>query len=357
MKQKPASRRTALLRHAKPNPVNLPFIEHAYELRRRLYYIGASVFTWAGVAYFVQQHIVSILLRPAHGEKFIYTTPGGGIDFLFRICIYSGLIFSLPIIVYNSLQFISPLISRASKHFIFWGSAASGILAIFGMVFGYFIGLPAALHFLTHQFTTVQIRPLVTIQSYLQFIIVYMVGSALLFQLPLLLIFINRITPLKPKRLLKYERWVILAAFVLSGLMNPTPNILSQLLIAGPFILMYQFGILLIMFMNRSNKTVTLYEHDLAVQSARTQQRDQLRPVPFETVPIHLPKFAEHAAEPLPVPIQHPAATARTTRPLQLRRTDYTAPVRRSPLIGDVSTSRAASIRLRSIDRLPGSTI
>jgi sec-independent protein translocase protein TatC len=229
-----------------------PFIQHAQELRQRIYYIAGSVVLAGTAIYFIQQHVVHVLLKPAHGQSFIYTSPGGGIDFLFKVCIYSGLIVSTPVIVYNLLGFISPLISKSSRRFAVKISIISTLLAIAGVFFGYFIGLPAALHFLLHQFSTVQIKPLVTIQSYLNFVMAYILGSSLLFQLPIALICINRIKPLDPKKLFHYERWVILAAFVLSGLMNPTPNIVSQLFIAGPFILMYQVGIGIIAVTNRS---------------------------------------------------------------------------------------------------------
>ncbi len=265
-----------------------PFIEHVQELRRRLYYIAASVVLWGCAAYGVQQHLVNILLRPARGEHFIYTSPGGGIDFLFRICVYSGIVLSLPVIVYNVLRFIEPLITKGSRRFIAAGSLLSGLLAAGGVVFGYYVGLPAALHFLLHQFQTVQIQPLVTIQSYLGFVIVYMVGSAMLFQLPLLLLFINRIKPLKPRRLLHYERWVILAAFVLAGLMNPTPNIFSQLLVAGPFILMYQLGIILIAIINRGRKlsrVEELHRLDVEAQANRQSRTSSLQPIPALALP------------------------------------------------------------------------
>jgi sec-independent protein translocase protein TatC len=280
IKRKPASRKRTRPHKTDPVPVILPFIEHAQELRRRLYYIAGSVVLWGAVIYGVQQHVVNALLRPARGQHFIYTSPGGGIDFLFRICIYGGIVLSLPVIIYNSLRFIEPVMSRPSRRFVALGSLAATGLAIAGVVFGYYVGLPAALHFLLHQFTTVQIQPLVTIQSYLGFVIVYMFGSALLFQLPLLLLFINRIKPLKPKRLLHYERWVILAAFVLAGLMNPTPNILSQLLVAGPFIIAYQVAIVLIALINRNRKPAVpqaLREQDAAVQAARLARSASLQ--------------------------------------------------------------------------------
>ena len=325
-KQKPAGQRTTRRSTLLSAQTKLPFIEHAYELRRRLYFIGISVAVWAAAAYGVQQPIVAILLRPAKGESFIYTSPGGGIDFLFRICIYTGIIFSLPVIVYNCLRFIEPLIGGASWRFIAWGSVASGVLAVAGMLFGYFFGLPAALHFLTHQFTTVQIKPLVTIQSYLGFVVVYMVGSALIFQLPLVLLFINRIKPLKPQRLLHYERWIILAAFVLAGLMNPTPNIISQLLIAGPFIIVYQLGILLIAFLNRSRKVNILYQHDLEMQASRSARVPSLqpvtaklataqaiRPVPASTVSTSAHIVAKYQLKPHPQPMPVARTPARPT--------------------------------------------
>lgn len=266
----------------------LRFAEHVQELRRRLYYVAASVVFWGCAAYAVQQHVVNILLRPAKGEHFIYTSPGGGIDFLFRICVYSGIVFSLPVIIYNALRFVEPLLAKGSKRFILFGSFMSGLLAIAGIIFGYYLGLPAALHFLLHQFTTVQIQPLVTIQSYLGFVIVYMVGSAMIFQLPLLLLFINRIKPLKPRRLLRYERWVILAAFVLAGLMNPTPNVVSQLLVAGPFIIAYQVAIIMIALLNRPRRQTRiqrLSKQDEAIRIQRQQALSAQLPLESSSLP------------------------------------------------------------------------
>lgn len=281
----------------------MPFIEHAYELRRRLYYIIISIVVWGAAIYGIQQHVVNALVSPAKGQHFIYTSVGGGVDFLFRICIYGGIILSLPVIVYNILGFIEPIIKHGSRRFIALGSIISGVLAITGMIFGYYIGLPAALHFLLHQFRTVQIQPLVTIQSYLHFVIIYMFGSAMLFQLPLLLIFINRIKPLKPKRLLHYERWVILAAFVLSGLMNPTPNIISQLLVAGPFIVMYQVGILIIALINRPRYPAHVQQLMERDNQARLQRQQLARSVE--------PVLAQASSPAITTPVLH----TRSSRP------------------------------------------
>ena len=141
----------------------LPLIEHLYELRRRLVYIALCIGAGSMAAYAVQQQIVAVLLRPAHGQSFIYTSPLGGVNFLFGVCFDIGIAISVPIIVYNVLRFLEPLMHRSTSRFIVLGSIISGIVGLIGVAFGYFIGLPAALNFLLHQFTIAQIKPLVTI--------------------------------------------------------------------------------------------------------------------------------------------------------------------------------------------------
>lgn len=262
-------------------PAKIPFIEHLYELRKRLFYVALSVGIFSVAAYGVQQKIVALLLRPAKGQQFIYTTPGGGLDFLFRVCVYTGIAFSIPVIVHQILRYLEPLIKKDATRFIRIGNIASIILALIGMAFGYFLGLPAALHFLLHQFTTSQIQALLSIQSYISFVTIYMLASAFLFQIPLILLLINRIKPLKPRKLLGYERWVIVSAVIIGGMVNPSPNIFDQMMLAGPMILTYQIGILLVWRANRRHRrpkrALELLQKDLEVRAARLQEFAQAR--------------------------------------------------------------------------------
>jgi sec-independent protein translocase protein TatC len=85
----------------------------------------------------------------------------------------------------------------------------------------------------------------------MSFVMIYLVGSVLLFQIPLILMFINRIRPYNAKKLFKYERHVIVIAFIVAIIMAPTTNVFDQLIIAVPTILMYQLGIFLVWRQNR----------------------------------------------------------------------------------------------------------
>jgi len=255
-----------------------------YELRRRLVYITASVLIFSVLAYFVQQQIVAFLLKPSHGQQFIYTSPGGGINFLFSVCMYVGIAASIPVIVYHVLSFFTPLIRVRTRRLLVRYSLISGVLAVTGFCFGYFLGLPAALHFLSNQFTTHQISALFTLQEYMNFLMIYLLGSALLFQLPIILLFTNRIKPLSPRKLLGAERYVIVAAFIIAMIMTPTTDIFNQSLIAVPIILMYNFSVLLVWRTRhntgRPEHLVELLERDQAVQASR--RRGMRQPLPAE---------------------------------------------------------------------------
>jgi sec-independent protein translocase protein TatC len=262
------------------------FAEHLLELRRRLLFVAATILVFATAAYFVQQQLVAFLLRPAHNQHFIYTAPGGGIAFLFQVCTYVGITAGIPVFVYQLLRFIEPVIGDDERRFIAKMGWLSALLAVIGFAFGYLIGLPAALHFLSHQFTTKQIQPLLTIQEYMSFITVYLVGSALIFQLPLVVLFINRVKPLKPSQLFKSERYVIAGAFIISMVMAPTVNVIDQLMLAGPIIVTYQIAVAVVLFKNRPKKPTAvtrMLEQDRQAQLIRQQAAAESMPIEEET--------------------------------------------------------------------------
>jgi sec-independent protein translocase protein TatC len=293
----------------------LPFIEHLHELRRRLLIVAVSVLAWSSLAYAVEHHIVDWLLQPAHGEKFIYTAVGGGIDFLFRVCLYTGILFSIPVILYQILRYLQPLLKQHSLKFIVTMSTASAVLAIAGVAFGYYFGLPSALQFLLNQFGAENISALITIQSYLSFVILYLFGSSLLFQVPLILFIINRIKPIKPRTLFKYERWVILISFIIGAMINPSPRIYDMTILAVPMIMSYQIGILLVWLSNRKRfrpkHIQTLLEKDEQIRAERLAKLASAKRAPVITGPT--PKLA--AVPDSPLAAVKPVYAAGPTRP------------------------------------------
>src|SRR6266542_258066 len=164
-KNKPARKLSQRqLRSQSEVAAKVPFIAHIHELRRRLFFVAVAVGAGTGIAYAVQKPLTRWLLQPSGSQQFIYTTPGGGFDFQFRLCLYAGIALAIPVILFNLFQYIHPLLGNESKRYLAWMVVASTALAMLGIGFGYFFGLPAAVHFLLQNFTTDRIKALISIQ-------------------------------------------------------------------------------------------------------------------------------------------------------------------------------------------------
>lgn len=221
------------------------FHDHLKELRTRVFAIVAVFITASSVAYNYKEWLLTILMKPLDGEKLIYLTPAGGFSFIFQVTMYVGIIVTIPVLVYNVYRFIAPVLSNKTRRNSILIVLSSLVLLASGVCFGYYYAIPAAMNFLVH-FADGFANASLTAESYLGFVMAYTAGLGLLFQLPLLLLFIHWIHPLNPKGLLKFERYWVLIAFIAAAIISPTPDILNQVIIAAPIILMYQIGLVAI---------------------------------------------------------------------------------------------------------------
>lgn len=226
------------------------FAEHIHELRSRLMWSLLFVAIGAGVGYLLHGKILQVLQQPLN-EQLYYTTPTGAFSFIIRICCVFGFIVALPMVVYQTFAFFEPLVKVRTRRLFAFMVVASVALACAGIAFAYFISLPAALKFLVNFGNEGgKIQALITANEYFNFVFAYIAGFAVLFQLPLLLIFINKIKPLTPSKLLGATRYVVLGSFIIAAVITPTPDPFNQLLMAGPVILLYFVSACIVSIMN-----------------------------------------------------------------------------------------------------------
>lgn len=271
------------------------FGEHIGELRRRLMWSLLFVVIGGGVGFALHDKLLIILQQPLN-ETLYYTTPAGAFSFIVKICTVFGLIVALPVVTYHGFSFFEPLIKAQTRRVLLWYVTASVTLAAAGILFAYFVSLPAALHFLVN-FGGGEIESLITANEYFNFVLAYLAGFALLFQLPLILTFINRLTPLTPHKLLSATRYVILGSFIIAAVITPTPDPLNQLLMAGPVILLYFLSAAIILIKNRSHR--------------RQPEKKEILSQNYEPAPVPQPvKLPVQAIAPAPQPI-HQAPTPR----------------------------------------------
>jgi sec-independent protein translocase protein TatC len=239
-------------------------------------------------------------MQPLNGQKLIYLTPTGGFSFIFMVTFYVTILLILPFIMYQLYAFLRPAIPTRIKHLSVKIVLAATILMAMGATFGYLYAVPGGLRFLT-DFAVDYVTPSLTAESYLSFVLAYVFGIGLLFELPILLLFWHWIHPLTPKGLLNSERYLIVGAFIAAAVISPSPDALSQTIIAVPIIIVYQFGVIAALLSIRKNRK--LQKKAAREQSVRQQPHAEVKVV---NPPISVPAATVPAlqAQPKPQPQQ-----------------------------------------------------
>lgn len=170
-------------------------------------------------------------------------------------------------LIYQVFAYFGPLIKTRSKRMFLVYVGASLILALGGIVFAYMVSLPAALHFLMNFGASSDIKSLITANEYFNFVLTYIAGFAVMFQIPLIVLLIDTIKPVSPGGLLKASRYVILASFIVAAVLTPTPDPVNQVLMAGPVIALYFMSICVVWVRS-------------VVRSKRVVVNDTINPLP-----------------------------------------------------------------------------
>lgn len=260
-------------------PEQLTFIEHLYELRRRLFWVVASLLVATAVGFQLKDFLIQVVTAPLHGEKLVYLTPGGGFSFIFTLCLYFGALVIIPVITYQTYRFLQPLMSRSSGKLLSLLIGTSILLAVFGATFGYFVAIPAAITFLTN-FAGEAVSASLTADSYLNFVMMYLLGLAALFQLPLIIFMIDHVRRFPPGALLSSQRFVVVGAVVAAAIITPTPDVINQMIIAIPIVIVYQLGVIAVYLRRRKHHSPKVSRVESEVPVAATMPISAAVPEP-----------------------------------------------------------------------------
>src|SRR5207249_925539 len=139
-----------------------------------------------------------------------YQNVAGNFTLIMKICVITGLIVAIPAMIYNIIRFVEPAFSkRIGRHSVVLVSLLALVLGISGAAFAMYVIVPMSLHFF-QGFQIDGIKPLLSANEYLNFVLNAVTSSVIMFQIPLIVLFIDFIRPIPPKKLLKYEKYIIL---------------------------------------------------------------------------------------------------------------------------------------------------
>jgi sec-independent protein translocase protein TatC len=173
------------------------------------------------------------------------TQVSGQFSMWFTVVLVSGLILAFPYVFYQFWSFIKPALTKKelnrTRGVIFWVS----FLFFTGVLFGYFVVAPYALNFFFHFQLDEIVENIWTINSYIDMMLPLVLGSGLAFQLPLVIYFLAKIGIVTAAYLRKMVKYAVVIIFIVAGIITPGPDVVSQLAVAIPLLLLYFISILL----------------------------------------------------------------------------------------------------------------
>jgi sec-independent protein translocase protein TatC len=228
----------------------MTFLEHLEELRWQIIkaVIGILLATLLCV-FFVDYIVQDLLLRPlrAAGLKAQVLSPYGIVVLYMEAVLICGIILSMPYTLYCLWKFVAPGLLPKERHYISRLVFFTSFFFFTGVAFGYFVLLPAALTFFA-TFGTQNIVLNVALDQYVSFTLALLLGAGLVFELPMISYFLTKMGLLTPGFMRKYRRHAIVAILIISAVVTPTPDMVTQTLLAIPMIVLYEVSILVSKF-------------------------------------------------------------------------------------------------------------
>lgn len=252
----------------------LPFWEHLEVLRWHIIRSLVAIFSIAFVAFLAKEFVFhTLVLGPARPDFWTYRvlcrlgewmhSPALCIQELpfalqsrqlagqFTMHMLSSLVLGLmgafPYVLWELWYFVKPSISPIKHEIIYSSILMVSLLFMLGILFGYYIVTPLVIHFLANYQVDPSIINRFDLVSYVSTIITLTLACAFMFQLPVVVYFLARVGIVTAHTMRAYRRHAIVATLILAAIITP-PDVMSQLLIATPLVLLYESSILIAQF-------------------------------------------------------------------------------------------------------------
>jgi sec-independent protein translocase protein TatC len=238
----------------------MPLLDHLIELRSRMLKSLLAIGIAFGVCLYFAKSVLGILVHPlvmAGQDKLIYTQLFEAFFVEMKVALFAAMMISFPVIANQLWKFVEPGLYRKEKRALLPFLFATPVLFAAGACFAYFVTVPIALRFLLGfqgDIGGIQQEALPSAGHYLSFIMQFLMAFGLAFLLPILLMLIERAGLVTREQLMSARRYMIVAFFAIAAVFTP-PDVISQLLLAVPLVLLYEMSLLAIWFTQRRRKT------------------------------------------------------------------------------------------------------
>ena len=239
---------------------------HLVELRKRL---GISVLTLI-VMFFVMfafhEPLLNWMVQPlndaliqvgrtsVHAANGMVTTSqvGGAFFVALKVAFFAAILAALPVILWQIWRFVAPGLYENEKKMILPFVLGGTTMFAVGVAFAYYVVTPFGFDFLI-TFGSFKFTPLINIEDYVGFFTKIMFGFGLAFELPVFAYFLALLGLVDDRQMAGFFKYAIVLIFIVAALLTP-PDVLTQLLMAGPLIILYGLSILIVRMVNPAPK-------------------------------------------------------------------------------------------------------
>jgi sec-independent protein translocase protein TatC len=258
--------RAAAAREAELEEGRMPFLEHLRELRTRLRnsvmiffvcFIGCWIFwepvyawirapfdnAWYGNHLDDAQHFGT-------PPEMVFSSPVTPFWLSMEVAMWAALFVGSPFMFYQLWKFIAPGLYKKERRVGFWFAFFSGLFFTGGALFCYTFCLPALYDYLL-SYAQPGTHPMIAIDQYFDLTRDMMIGFGAVFELPMLIFFLASIGLVTHRSLWKFNRYFIIIAFVVGAVLTPSPDVVSQTLMATPMVVLYNVSIVIAFVITR----------------------------------------------------------------------------------------------------------
>lgn len=219
----------------------LPFTVHLEELRWRLIYCAVTIGVTFIALYAMSDGLFDIIRKPLNTDL-VFLAPAEAFFVYLKISIYFALIISMPMILYQMWMFTAPGLLGAERTytgpFVVFGT----IFFAIGACFCYFVVLPLGLEFLIG-YGGEGLTPMISVGNYISFIFKLMIAFGLVFEMPIVIIFLTKLGFVDPAALAAKRSYFIVGSFVVAAILTP-PDVFTQTVMALPIIILFEISLI-----------------------------------------------------------------------------------------------------------------
>lgn len=234
----------------------MSFLGHLGELRDRAFKAILWILVGAAVAGYFNDFIMNqLLLKPAVDANINLQNlePFGQAFLLFKVIFFSGLVLAFPMVIYQVWAFIAPGLYVHERRWARWVTLITTFCFLAGVGFAYFLLIPSMMSYI-NAVANPNIEDNISTSAYFSFFVNMLLASGLIFELPLITWVLSKVGMVSSKLMSKYRRHSIVAILILAAVITPTPDPITQIMVAIPLYVLYEISVVISYYTNPKSR-------------------------------------------------------------------------------------------------------